>query len=477
VNSLKTLIAKEHIEDTKLNPIDNISKLKRYFHIFGFSSTIIAAIILVMFYRITAISDIVELGERNNLLQAKTVLNSVKKELIQFTAIKQTQQNIYSDKSPLPENLSRAIKKILTDTTVARIKIYNRQGTIIFSTKTSQIGKKGSMSKEFLSAINGRVASKLIYYDSLSIFRKSSDDDNLLQSYLPIRWDVTTPVHGVFEVYTDVSFITNRIERTEAIILLGVFFILFLLYSFQAIIIHFSSRTIEKQQSIIHERTQTLELLSTQMLNAQEAEKKRISNLLHEDLAQTLSIIKNNIEIEHSKQLEENPDKIKKTLPQSIQLIQQAIHQIRTLSIELRPPSLDDFGLVKTIEALCDEYQRLYPDLTIKKSFILSKEKLQTSLNILIYRVIQEAMSSVMNSNADSISLQLHKEDKKITLSIEDNSFSYHKKSYSPEKDAITATINIYSAMKERTILSGGTFTINSNQKGKTTAMACWDIE
>ncbi len=454
-------------------PRDDIYKLKRYLGIAGLSSTLFAAILLVMFYRITAIGDIVELGERNNLVLAETVLHSVKNELIQFITDTKPQYTINNKADQLPANLNKAIQEIIKNTSATRIKIYSKNSTIIFSTKPSQIGHKEPMNDEFISAINGHVATKLVYHDTFNLFRNRSDEDNLVQSYLPIRLNINSPVLGVFEIYTDVNFITHRIEHTELIILLGVSLILFLLYSFQAIIIHYSSRTIERQQSVIKERTTTLGLLSTQMLNAQETEKKKIATLLHEDLAQTLSIVMKNIEIEYSKQANKNSNDVQEALPQSIQLLQHAIKEVRELATELRPPSLDDFGLIKTIESLCREYCEFYPELTIKTAFNLNESNIPASLKTLIYRVTQEALAGITSTgNAKNIIIDLQDETNEITLSVEDNAFSYHTKSYDPEEDARSNTT--YSAMKERTILSGGTFILEHNQQGETIAKACW---
>lgn len=426
-----------------------------------------------MFYRITAIGDIVELGERNNLVLAETVLHSVKNELIQFITDTKPQYTINNKADQLPANLNKAIQEIIKNTSATRIKIYSKNSTIIFSTKPSQIGHKEPMNDEFISAINGHVATKLVYHDTFNLFRNRSDEDNLVQSYLPIRLNINSPVLGVFEIYTDVNFITHRIEHTELIILLGVSLILFLLYSFQAIIIHYSSRTIERQQSVIKERTTTLGLLSTQMLNAQETEKKKIATLLHEDLAQTLSIVMKNIEIEYSKQANKNSNDVQEALPQSIQLLQHAIKEVRELATELRPPSLDDFGLIKTIESLCREYCEFYPELTIKTAFNLNESNIPASLKTLIYRVTQEALAGITSTgNAKNIIIDLQDETNEITLSVEDNAFSYHTKSYDPEEDARSNTT--YSAMKERTILSGGTFILEHNQQGETIAKACW---
>lgn len=437
---------------------NNLFKLRRYFNIIGLSSTVIAASLLVLFYRVAATSDLVELGERNNLLLAKTVLNSVKSELIEFIKIDK-EININSKrKYQLPANLKKAIQDTMANTTVTRIKIFNKNGTVLFSTKTSQIGKSQPNSKQFKSAMDGRIASKLIYHDTFNIFSEKTDDANLVQSYLPIRLNVTSPIHGVFEVYTDVNFIVDRVERTEAIILLGVFIILLLLYGFQVVIVRNSFHTVEQQQSVIDDKTRTLELLSAQMLNSQEREKKKLSKLLHEDLTQTLSIIKTNIEVENS--ATEN-----KPLSESIELLHQTIQKLRSLAIDLRPPSLDDFGLIKTLDFLCKEYNALYPRLKITTFYDFDESKIPASIKTLIYRVTQEAMArSSNNSLSFDVYLTLTVKDDFgiITILIEDN-----------ENNLDDSSIT-YSAMKKRTILSGGTFNIKRNSQGGTIATSSW---
>lgn len=180
-----------------------------------------------------------------------------------------------------------------------------------------------------------------------------------------------------------------------------------------------------------------------------------------------------NIEIEYSKQANKNSNDVQEALPQSIQLLQHAIKEVRELATELRPPSLDDFGLIKTIESLCREYCEFYPELTIKTAFNLNESNIPASLKTLIYRVTQEALAGITSTgNAKNIIIDLQDETNEITLSVEDNAFSYHTKSYDPEEDARSNTT--YSAMKERTILSGGTFILEHNQQGETIAKACW---
>ena len=451
----------------------DVFQLKRYFAIAGLSGTIIAAILLVLLFRHMAINDIVILGERNNVVLAKTVLNSVKADLVNYLMTTKDNNNNSPENYNLPLKLDKAIQMIMADSTVIRLKIYNQHGIVVFSTKPDQIGKDQNNHLQFKSAMGGQITSKLIFHDTFNIFQKRLEEDNLVQSYLPIRLSATSPVHGVFEIYTDVRSIVSLVERTEVIVFLGVIIILVLLYSFLNLIIHRAASTIAEQQFIIHERTKSLELLSAQMLNTQEAEKKNIAYKLHEEIAQTLAAVKNNIESASAKDINKQSDDTDPVSHRTIETLHGVIQEVRALAMELRPPSLDDFGLVKAIGWLCKEYHSLYPDLNFKVSFNLDESKLPKSLKTLIYRVAQEALGSIARTGeADVVALSLSKNGETITLSIEDNALAYHPSKKSPDNDSIS-TIAL-AAMKERTLMSGGAFSIDSNQQGGTIAISSW---
>jgi len=433
----------------------------------------IAAVLLVLFFRHMAISDIVILGERNSVVLAKIVLNSVKGELVNYLITTADNNENSPDNYKLPLKLDKAIQTIMADSTVIRLKIYNQHGIVVFSTKPEQIGREQNSHVQFKSALGGKVTSNLIYNDTFNIFQKPSEEDNLVQSYLPVRHSATSPVYGVFEIYTDVRSIVSLIERTEVIVFLGVIIILVLLYSFLSLIVRRAVSTIAEQQLVIHGRTKSLELLSAQMLNTQETEKKNIAYKLHEEIAQTLAAVKNDIESGSTKDINKQSGDVYPASHKTIEILQGVIQEVRALAMELRPPSLDDFGLNKAIGWLCKEYHSLYPNLNIKISLDLDDSNLPKSLKTLIYRVTQEALGSIAkNGEADVVVLKLSKNDKTITLSIEDNALAYHLSNKSPDNDSIS-TIAL-AAMKERTLMSGGTFTIDSNQQGGTIAKSSW---
>src|SRR6185369_5715758 len=90
-----------------------------------------------------------------------------------------------------------------------------------------------------------------------------------------------------------------------------------------------------------------LQMFSRQLIEAQEDERRRISRELHDQIGQILTAIKLNL---HSAQHGNHTTEISHYVKDNIEAVDEALRLVRDLSVELRPPVLDDFGLVT---ALC----------------------------------------------------------------------------------------------------------------------------
>jgi hypothetical protein len=171
-------------------------KLLRFYSVASFLAVLATALLVGLFYRQVAIQGLMKLAERNNLALARTALNSVKPELIDYmNSVAELGFANISHQLPPPE-LAAAIRTLMHDNSVVRIKIYNQHGMVAFSTKTSQIGSDQRNNPGFVSAINGEVADALVYHDTLNSLDKETEEDNLMQTYIPIRASATDPVQG-----------------------------------------------------------------------------------------------------------------------------------------------------------------------------------------------------------------------------------------------------------------------------------------
>jgi signal transduction histidine kinase len=449
-------------------------KLLRFYSVASFLAILATALLVGLFYREVAIQGVIKLAERNNLALARTALNSVKPQLIDFlNAPEQPEIRNVGHPVPPPE-LAAAIQGLMRDNSVVRIKIYNRRGVVAFSTNTAQIGTDQRDNQGFIAAINGRVADTLIYRDTFNSFDEASEEDNLMQTYIPVRASATEPVQGVFEIYTDVNDLVHQIERTEFIIMAGTLLILSALYVALLLVVRRARNVIDSQNQTIRERTQTLEILSARMLKSEESNKKKIAVALHEGLAQTLSAVKLNLE--NNRQKINGDDTVGQSMAAIIPVLQSAIEDVRTIATELRPSSIDDLGLLTTINSLCRNFQRQHPGIRIQQDISLQEHDIPAPLKVILYRIIVLALDDIaLHTDSDRILVALRRNGETLTVLIDD------VPSEAPDL-AATTLVEIdphaesrFAKMLELTTLSGGRFAAARPSAGRIMLRAAWN--
>lgn len=164
--------------------------------------------------------------------------------------------------------------------------------------------------------------------------------------------------------------------------------------------------------------------MERELLNAivqgQENERKRISRELHDGLAPLLSSVKNNLEVV-APVVEELAEKHRTYFNDSVKQINYAMDEVRTISKDLMPRTLEDFGLLTAVKELCDRAERTSKiKVTFYKGGIT--KRLQAEKEIGIFRVIQELVNnSIKHSKAAHINVQIIKYKKNLLVSVEDN--------------------------------------------------------
>jgi signal transduction histidine kinase len=317
------------------------------------------------------------------------------------------------------------------------------------------------------------VGNALIYRDTFNSFDGTTEEDNLMQTYLPVRASPADQVQGVFEIYTDVNQLAHQIERTEFIIIVGAILILSVLYAALVLVVRRAGNIIELQQRTIRERTQTLEVLSAQMLKGEESHKKRIAFELHEGLAQTLSAIKLHLENHHANDKAE--DVGQQPLGTIIPILRDAIQEVRTIATDLRPSSIDDLGLLLTIKRLCREFEQQYPHLHVEPDMPLQENDIPPPLKIILYRIILAALYEMaQHTHTGRISLALWRDDKNLILLIDDTAIQALDKTAIPLTNIDPQQRAGFARMEELTTLSGGEFRASHHTGGGTTLRAAW---
>lgn len=437
-------------------------KLLPFFSISSLLGIVAAAVLVTLLYRQTAIAALVDLGERQNIGLAQTALNSVHDRLSVY--LRRANDGTQAAAAEV-DALEAALNIVLRGTGVVRIKVYCRDGTVVFSTKRSQIGRDQSDNAAFKEALRGQIASKLIYRDTFNYFDKGTEEDNLIQTYVPVDEGSVGMALGVFEIYTDVEPLVRDISRMELLIVSGTGIIFLLLYALLLTVVHRAGNIIAHQQLTIADRNKTLELLSAQLLDAQETERKRVAFELHEGIAQTLAAIKFQLEIAVQTAVIDGEPRTA-GLGSLVKTVQGAIQEVRTMATQLRPPSLDDLGIGATLGWLARQLSEIYPDLVVEAQVNVGEERIPKPLRVIVYRVVQEALAAMTRNHvARTIQVMLKESGGMLRLEITDPAMSL----------AVPLEPDL-SIARERILMSGGNFAMQASPSGGAILCAEWDL-
>lgn len=154
-------------------------------------------------------------------------------------------------------------------------------------------------------------------------------------------------------------------------------------------------------------------------LTAQEQERARIAKDLHDEVGATLST---------AKLLLSNLPGRETEMHRSIEsLVTRSIGNLRSISHNLLPPNLQDFGLVKTIEAhgkLLKQGSGI--EIDFRHNLI---SRLDEAIEVQLYRIVQELINNTLkHAEASSITLSLLKDGDKISLQYKDDGKGFDQK-------------------------------------------------
>ena len=171
-----------------------------------------------------------------------------------------------------------------------------------------------------------------------------------------------------------------------------------------------------------------LQELSARLVAAQEEERRSIARELHDEVGQSLTgvlvemanlstLIRGN----NSGALQPKATEIKK-------LVEDSIVVVRNMALLLRPPMLDDLGLLPALQWQAREMGRR-SDIRVKVAAEEIPETLPENLKTCIYRVVQEALHNILqHAQAHNARVSIHLEDGSLYLSIQDDGKGFHAK-------------------------------------------------
>jgi PAS domain S-box-containing protein len=218
-----------------------------------------------------------------------------------------------------------------------------------------------------------------------------------------------------------------------------------------------------KTREELVEKIAELRRLSTGLLETQEEERSRVAGDVHDSFASLLCVIKTELQPLLGKGEDDR-------LNQVFSQLDIAIRDALRIQRALRPPVLDDLGLFPALDMLCRQLQDSHPNIHVKREFLLEEDKVPDSIEVPIYRIAQEAFENIAtHSGADSVTISLARKDSFIQFVIKDKG-----RGFKVEEMLTNRTGGGLSTMRERAVLSGGLFDIESSVGKGTTLRVSW---
>ncbi|MDD2903610.1 MAG: histidine kinase [Syntrophales bacterium] len=221
---------------------------------------------------------------------------------------------------------------------------------------------------------------------------------------------------------------------------------------YQYIIRDISDRKLREQA--LQESEQQLRFLSSQLLVIQESERARISKELHDELGQTLMILKYQLN-----SLEDRLPKNKKVLRHDcrelLHYLDNIIEDVRRLSWDLRPSVLEKFGLATALKNLLKDFGK-HHEIQWDPAQVEGIDHLFPPLSqINIYRIFQEALTNIgRHAQATNISIKIDKHDREAICAIEDNGRGFDPQA-ARQRESGQRGIGL-ATMHERARMAGG---------------------
>ncbi len=318
------------------------------------------------------------------------------------------------------------------------VMIVNRQGVIEFVNaaferiaghsrqdllgRTPSALQSGAHSKEFYAGLWGTITAGETFHSVFTDKTKEGKHIQVDQTISPIKEAQGNVTHFV-SVWKD---ITEQVQAEE------------------------ERERLFEQVSAGRERLQNL---SQQLLAVQETERRRIALELHDEIGQTLTGLRLSLELPARLPAEAAAAR----LAQARTMVDELLRYVENLALDLRPAMLDDLGLLPALLWHIERYSaRTGVHVNCKHSGL--DRRFPPEIETAVFRIAQEALTNAArHAGVDEVTVRLWATPETLGLQVEDGG-----NGFDPQAALSAGATSGLSGMRERALLSGGHFDIES---------------
>jgi PAS domain S-box-containing protein len=174
-------------------------------------------------------------------------------------------------------------------------------------------------------------------------------------------------------------------------------------------------------ESALRQAAQDLHALTRRLVQAEEAERRRIARELHDRVGQSLSALNINLDIVLGKL--EGPPELRVRLLDSVGLVERTLESIEGVMAELRPPLLDEYGLAAALGWYAEDFSRRTGiQVAVSDAAGEAGSKAPAAAAVSLFRIAQEALNNVLkHAHAKSAQIELSASSGHLVLAVRDD--------------------------------------------------------
>jgi len=217
---------------------------------------------------------------------------------------------------------------------------------------------------------------------------------------------------------------------------------------------------LKRMETKLKESRKRLQDFSRKSLEALESDRQSVAKEIHDSIGASLAAIKFSLE-GMLPDLAKDPVSARTKIETTISHLVDTIKETKQISASLRPTTLDELGLLATIDWYFRRIHEMYPGIELIRQIELRENEFPEAHKIIIFRILQEALNNAAkHSHADRVITRLNRKGNGIQLEIEDNGRGFDVCNTLHREDPFSG--HGLANMKERTDLCGGSFLLFS---------------
>lgn len=159
--------------------------------------------------------------------------------------------------------------------------------------------------------------------------------------------------------------------------------------------------------------------LARRLAEVQESDRKQLASELHDTIGQELTALNIQIQVARDMLLHGQADQAGERLEEASRIVDSATQHVRDIMVDLRPPLLDDYGLLAALRWQGEQFARRYGiDVVVSGDEV----QLEPDEAISLFRIVQEALNNIAkHAQASHVEIALEKSDQRLRLTISDD--------------------------------------------------------